>query len=73
MGAMSPVPPAGGVRMDLPSGWFIRVKLVARKPLKARVYLRAKLVQRMASEGGWSSAAGCTLKLQRSPLLPTAP
>lgn len=73
MGAMSPVPPAGGVRMDLPSGWFICVKLVARKPLKAHVYLRAKLVQRMVNEGGWSSAAGCTLKLQRSSSLPTAP
>ena len=52
MGVTSPIPPAGGLRMDLPSGWLMCVKLVARKPLKARVYLRAKLVQRMASEGG---------------------
>ena len=48
------------------------VKLVARKVLKARVYLRAKLVQRMASEGGWASTAGSAPKLQQSPSLPAA-
>lgn len=63
MGAMSPILPAGGIRMDPPSGWFIYVKLVARKPLKAHVYLRAKLVQRMASEGGWGSAETAEIPL----------